>query len=308
MTHDPDDLSHFHDPVLVDAVLEYLLPGGAASSGVVFDGTVGAGGHASSILAFAEGVSLVGFDRDPVAIDLATRRLANFGERARVVHASYEAFADTLASLALPAPIGVLMDVGVSSMQLDDPERGFSFRSEEAALDMRFDPSGDGLTAEEWINHVSERELADALHTLGEEPRSRAVARAIVKARPIRTAGHLAQVIRRNAQRTRRIDAATRSFQAIRIVVNRELEAFEAGIAAALDVLAPGGRLVLLCFQSGEERVVKRLFREAARAGRGTILTRSPLRASENEMKQNPRARSARLRAFARGPDPEVSS
>lgn len=308
MPHDPDDLSHFHDPVLVDAVLEYLLPEGAASSGLVFDGTVGAGGHTEAILKYADGLSVVGFDRDPVAIDLATRRLAPFGDRARIVHASYEAFETTQASLQLPAPVGVLMDVGVSSMQLDDPERGFSFRSEDAALDMRFDPSGEGLTAEEWLNHVSERELADALYTLGEEPRSRAVARAIVKARPIRTTGQLAQVVRRHAQRTRRIDAATRTFQAIRIVVNRELEAFEAGIHAALDCLAPGGRLVLLCFQSGEERVVKRLFRDAARAGRGTILTRSPIRASETEMKQNPRARSARLRAFARGTDPEVSS
>ncbi|MDF1699960.1 MAG: 16S rRNA (cytosine(1402)-N(4))-methyltransferase RsmH [Planctomycetota bacterium] len=292
-----DDLSHVHEPVLVQEVLAYLalerMP-----TGLVVDGTVGAGGHATAILHAHPETRLVGLDRDPEILTHAAARLAPFGDRAQLVHGSYADLDQVLMERALPAPAGILLDVGVSSLQLDDLSRGFSFKGEDALPDMRFDPTGEEQTAADLVNHASERELADILHFHGEEPRARAVARAIVHARPITTIGQLREVVRRSAFRVRRHDAATRSFQALRIAVNDELGHFERGLRTALEALGEGGRLVVLCFQSAEERLVKDAFREAKRAGRGRILTKKPVRATQEEIRRNPRARPARLRAF----------
>ena len=292
-----DDLSHVHEPVLVREVLEHLALEGRPD-GLVIDGTVGAGGHAAAILAAHDGVRLLGLDRDPAILVHARARLEAFGSRATLVHRSYAELDAVLEEQGLPAPVGVLLDVGVSSLQLDDLARGFSFKGEDALPDMRFDATGDEPTAADLVNHASERELADILHHYGEEPRARAVARAIVKARPIHTIAALREVVRGSAFRVRRHDPATRSFQALRIAVNDELGHFARGLRVALDALAEGGRLVVLCFQSAEERLVKDAFREAKRAGRGRILTRKPVRATEEEIRRNPRARPARLRAF----------
>ncbi len=291
-----DDLSHVHEPVLVQEVLAYLAL--ERSGGLVIDGTVGAGGHAAAILAAHPDTHLLGLDRDPVILEHARARLEPFGDRVTLVHGSYATLGDVLAARGLPAPAGILLDVGVSSLQLDDPSRGFSFKGEDELPDMRFDPSGDERTAADIVNHASERELADILHHHGEEPRARAVARAIVQARPITTIGRLREVVRSAAFRVRRIDPATRSFQGLRIAVNDELGHFERGLAAAIEALAEHGRLVVLCFQSAEERLVKAAFREAKRAGRGSILTKKPVRGTEEEIRRNPRARPARLRAF----------
>ena len=297
-----DDLSQFHEPVLLDEVLEYLgLRQDPTREGLIVDGTVGAGGHAAAILEAGPGLRLLGLDRDPVALALAARRLAPFGERALVEQASYAEVNDVLARRGQPAPIGVLLDLGLSSMQLDDPERGFSFRSADAVPDMRFDAGGAEATAQDLLNHASERDLQEILWEYGDEPRARAVARAIVRARPILTVGQLTDVVRASALRVKRHDPATRTFQALRIAVNDELGHLERGLEAALDCLAPGGRLVVLCFQSGEERRVKKAFRAAFLAKRGLVLTRKPVRATREEVRRNPRARPTRLRAFELG-------
>lgn len=297
-----DDLSHFHEPVLVAEVLSWLLPAGSETTGLVVDGTVGAGGHAAAILTAAPAATLLGFDRDPLAVRLATERLAPFADRASVEHGSYADLGSVLAAQERPAPVGVLLDVGLSSMQLDDAERGFSYRVDDAIPDMRFDPESDDPRAVDLLNTLSERDLADIFFELGEEPRARAVARAIVRARPITTVGQLAEVVRRHALRGRRHDPATRSFQGLRIAVNRELDVLAEGLRGAIDALAPSGRLVVLCFHSGEERAVKTAFRDAKRDGLGQILTKKPVRAMDVEVKRNPRARPARLRAFERAP------
>lgn len=304
MAPSPDDLSHFHEPVLVSEVLAHLLADGPATRGLVVDGTVGAGGHAAAVLEAAPAVTVLGLDRDPLAVELAGRRLAPFGDRASVVHASYATMGEVLRSRGHPAPCGILLDVGVSSMQLDDPERGFSFRADEAIPDMRFDPQSDDPRAVDLVNHASEKDLARILFEYGEEPRARAVARAIVRARPITTVGALREVVRRHALRVRRHDPATRTFQGLRIAVNRELDVLREGLEGALALLAPRGRLVVVCFHSGEERCAKDAFRSAKRAGLGHVLTKKPVRATEEEVKRNPRARPARLRAFERGPTP----
>ncbi len=299
-----DDLFQFHQPVLVEEVLLHLFAGNAATAGgLVVDGTVGAGGHATAILEAAPGVTLLGLDRDPQALDIAKRTLEPFGARATLAHQSYADLASVLESMGIDSAVGVLLDLGLSSMQLDDESRGFSFRFEDAVPDMRFDPTDASRSASDLVNHASERELADILHELGEEPRARAVARAIVRARPIRSAGQLADVIRSAALRVRRIDAATRSLQGLRMAVNEEIAHLRRGLRAAVRALAPGGRLVVICFHSGEEREVKAAFREAKRDRLGTILTKKPIRPTEAEVKRNPRARPARLRAFERAKD-----
>ena len=300
-----DDLFQFHDPVMVEEVLAHLLLDDAAqpsaATGLFLDGTVGAGGHAAALLERAPSAQLIGLDRDELAVELARRRLAPFGERARVFQRSYADLADVLAEVGAPAPAGILLDLGLSSMQLDDPERGFSFRFEDAAPDMRFDASSERHSAAEWLNKVSERDISEALSLYGGEPRAKAVARAIVAARPIMTVGQLTDVIRKHAVRLKRIDAATRSFQGIRIAVNDEFGHLERGLEAALEALRPLGRLVVLSFHSGEERLVKAAFRAAKLAGKGRILTKKPIRAMESEVRRNPRARPTRLRAFERG-------
>jgi 16S rRNA (cytosine1402-N4)-methyltransferase len=300
---DRDALSHIHEPVLVKEVLAHLFaaedsPEAGNTPTLVVDGTVGMGGHAAAVLEARPEARLLGLDRDPEALRIAGERLAPFGRRVSLEKASYADLEQVLAHRAEGAPRAVLLDLGVSSLQLDAPGRGFSFRQGDEALDMRFDPAAGGPTAQELVNHASEEDLVRWLAEYGEEPRARAVARALVRARPLRTAGEVAEVARRHALRGRRHDPATRTFQGLRIAVNDELGHLERGLRAALTSLATGGRLVVLAFHSGEERRVKEAFREAVREGRGRVLTKKPVRAGVGEVRRNPRARAARLRAF----------
>ncbi len=271
---------------------------------LLVDGTVGLGGHAQAMLEARPDVRVLGLDRDAEALALAGKRLAPFERRVRLVHASYADVGGVLASLGETPPQGVLLDLGASSLQFDDPERGFSFREGREGADMRFDRSADTPTALDLVNDLDERALADLIHHLGEEPRARAVARALVGRRPIRDGAHLAEVVRGAAFRTRRHDAATRTFQALRIAVNDEYAVLERGLEAAIDAAAPGARVVVISFHSGEDRRVKVAFREAARSGRGVVLTKKPQRPTDEETRDNRRARPSRLRAFeVTGPD-----
>lgn len=308
MTPADDDLSKLHRPVLLAEVLAHLDGLGLDQPGAVLvDGTVGLGGHAAAILEAYGDVRLLGMDRDPEALAIARARLARFGARVRLVHRSYAELGTELAAASVqaawPAPSAVLLDLGVSSLQLDRAERGFSFRGGAAAPDMRFDATDDGPTAADVVNRASEADLARMLFEHGQEPRARAVARAIVRGRPYSSVEALAAAIRRAALRGGRIDPATRSFQALRIWVNDEAGHLERGLRAALEALAPGGRLLVLCFHSGEERAVKAAFAEAVRAGLGRVITKKPIRSSEQESADNPRARPARLRVFERQRD-----
>jgi 16S rRNA (cytosine1402-N4)-methyltransferase len=260
---------------------------------LVVDLTLGAGGHAEALLR-AGVATVVGLDRDPRAMSIARDRLAGFGDRVRLAQGR---FSDP-SSLGVDRAGGVLYDLGVSSMQLDEAERGFSYRA-DAPLDMRMDP--DGPTAAEIVNRSSERELADLIYRFGQERRSRRIAAAIVRRRPIRTTGELASVVvGAVGRRPGGPHPARRTFQALRIAVNRELEELAASLPQAVGLLAPGGRVVVISYHSLEDGLVKRAFREDARLH---VLTRSPLRPAEDEVARNPRARSARLRAAERVED-----
>ncbi len=286
-----------HVPVLGAEVLQWLQP---RVGGLYVDATVGYGGHAASILAAAPGGRLIGLDRDEHALAGARERLAAFGERVRLVHADF-AQMDTV--LAGERPDGFLFDVGVSSGQLDDPARGFSYRA-DAPLDMRMDPSR-GRTAADLVNELPAGELADILLRLGEERWAARIADFIVQARrrrPIATTGDLVDIIRAAVPAGARRGPghpARRTFQALRIAVNGELDALQAGLAAASAALAPLGRIVVIAFHSLEDRIVKTTFRELGQRG-FAVLTKKPVRPSAVETAANPRARSARLRALAR--------
>ncbi len=302
-----------HQPVMVAEVLDALAP---SACGLVVDATVGLGGHAAAILARFAASRLVGLDVDPAAVEIARKTLAPFGERAVVLEASYSDLASILAGLGIHAVDSVLFDLGVSSLQLDTPQRGFSFRT-EAPLDMRFAPRG--MTAAEWLENASEEELVRVLREFGEEPAARRIARAIVNARrrsPLRTTVELRELVRAATRRTGgRIDPATRTFQALRMATNRELERFPGALAQATSVLRPAGRLAVIAFHSIEDRLVKRTMRRLA--GRCvcppgteicacapqpllTLVTTRPIRPSPAEVAANPRARSARLRVAER--------
>jgi 16S rRNA (cytosine1402-N4)-methyltransferase len=286
-----------HEPVLLRETLELLAvrPGGSYA-----DGTVGLGGHAAEVLRrSAPDGRLLAVDRDPEALELSRERLAEFGPRVRLEHADWK---DLPALLGDERPQGVLLDLGVSSLQLDTPERGFSFRA-DGPLDMRMDRTG-GPTAADVVNRMPESELADVLYQLGEEHASRRIARAIVRARQrvhLRTTGELADLVRGAAGRPRGrgLDPATLTFQALRIYVNRELEGLRPALEEIAARLAPGGRLAVIAFHSLEDREVKNAFRDLAR-GDYRLLTRKPLRPSDEEVTRNPRARSARLRGLER--------
>ena len=285
-----------HIPVLLDDVLHLLAP---ERGGIFVDCTVGLGGHARAVLERgAERV--IGIDRDPQALAAARTALAEFGDRVELVHADYRELPRVLDERSVDVVAGVLADLGVSSMQLDAEGRGFSFRRDEP-LDMRMDTTS-GPTAAELLEQVDEAALADVIYQFGEERHSRRIARALVRARadqPLRTTGQLADIVRR-ASRMKghwRIDPATRTFQALRIWVNRELEGLDVFIAAAAARLASGGRLAVITFQSLEDRVVKHTFRAIDGV---RVLTKRPIVASEAEVTRNPRARSAKLRAVER--------
>ena len=294
-----------HEPVMVAEVLEHLAP---SRGGVFVDCTVGLGGHARALIE-AGASRVIGLDRDRDALEHARETLrdaasaAAAGAAAEVVHADYRGFEEVLDARGIGRVDGLLADLGVSSLQLDAPGRGFSFRRDEP-LDMRMDTSS-GMTAAEKLAAVEEKTLADVIYELGEERHARRVARAIVEAqktRRIESTGQLADIVRRAIPRKgyTRIDPATRTFQAIRIWVNQELEGLDGFLARAAARLAPGGRLVVLTFHSLEDRVVKHTLRALQAAGTITIRTKRPVVPSESEIDRNPRARSAKLRAAER--------
>jgi 16S rRNA (cytosine1402-N4)-methyltransferase len=286
-----------HEPVMVAEVLAILSP---ERGGTFVDCTVGLGGHARALLA-AGATRLIGIDRDPEAVRRARAALAEFGTRVDVCHGDYRQLDEALNARAIDRVDGVLVDLGVSSMQFDAPGRGFSFQRDEP-LDMRMDTSS-GPTAAELLGDVDEKALADVIYEYGEERLSRRIARAVVAARasaPIATTGQLREIVHRAVPRRgyQRIDPATRTFQAIRIWVNRELEGLDRFVATAAGRLAAGGRLAMISFHSLEDRVVKHTLRalQAADPPVVRILTKRPIVASESEIVRNPRARSAKLR------------
>jgi 16S rRNA (cytosine1402-N4)-methyltransferase len=306
-----------HVPVLYNETLSGLevRPGGR-----YVDGTVGAGGHAAGILeASAPGGLLLGLDRDPAALAAAAERLAAFGDRARLVQSSYTGMGALAQAWGWPHADGVLLDLGLSSLQLADPARGFSFQS-GGPLDMRFDPAGP-VSAADLVNGLAQDELADIIARYGEEtpPVARRIARAIVAARPIAAAAELAEVAAGAAARGRRagggpgrIHPATRTFQALRIAVNDELEQVRQALPVALELLRPGGRLAVITFHSLEDRIVKDMFRLWARGPAydpakpalpreehrptARLVARKPIAPGEEEVSRNPRSRSAKLR------------
>jgi 16S rRNA (cytosine1402-N4)-methyltransferase len=284
-----------HEPVLLAEVLEALQ---VRAGGLWVDGTVGLGGHAFAILdRSAPDGRLLAFDRDGEALRLAEERLASARDRVRFVHADFRAIPEALGAERAQ---GVLLDLGMSSMQLDAPERGFSFQA-EGPLDMRLDRSAPG-SARDAVNRLPERELADAIFRYGEERASRRVARAIVEAwrrAPIETTAELAAIVRRAARGRPGLDAATKTFQALRIHVNRELEGLGDALRAIAGCLAAAGRFVVISFHSLEDREVKNAFRELGREG-FRVVTRKPLVADADEVRRNPRARSAKLRVLER--------
>lgn len=301
-----------HIPVLFQAVLDGLQirPGGR-----YIDATVGGGGHAAGILAASSpNGRLLGLDRDPAAVEAAGDRLASYTERVVLVPSSFTRLAEVARVCDFVPADGILLDLGLSSLQLADPARGFAFMS-EGPLDMRFDPTTGGLTAADLVNELPAEELATILYQYGEERQARRIAEAIVAASPLHTTRELAAVVERATGRRGRIHPATRTFQALRIAVNDELAALEAVLPQAVEVLAPGGRLAVISFHSLEDRLAKRFLRRESRDclcppespictcdHRATlrVITRKPIRPTADEAAANPRSRSARLRVGQR--------
>jgi 16S rRNA (cytosine1402-N4)-methyltransferase len=289
-----------HEPVLLPEAIDLLDP---ARGGVFVDCTVGLGGHSRALLE-AGATRLIGLDRDRDALAIAAETLRPYADRVELVHADYRDLGRVLDERGLPAVSGALADLGVSSMQLDDERRGFSFRRDEP-LDMRMDQS-QGPSAAELLRTADEGELADVIFQFGEERHSRRVARAIVAARreaPIETTGRLAAIVRRAVPHHgyQRIDPATRTFQALRIWVNRELDGLDAFLGDATRRLLAGARLAVITFHSLEDRIVKHTFRALEKTGEGLrILTKRPVTPAGDEVARNPRARSAKLRAIER--------
>ena len=295
-----------HAPVLLSETVALLNP---SRGGTFVDCTLGLGGHTAALLE-AGAARVIGLDRDPRALELARERLSPWGDRVELVHADYRDLPSVLAARGLTAIDGALADLGVSSMQLDEASRGFSFRA-DGPLDMRMDTTR-GETAAEMIATVDEQELADVIYRFGEERKSRRVARAIVEARdeaPIETTSRLASIVRRAAGggTYQRIDPATRTFQALRIWVNRELDGLDAFLVEAVRALREGGRLVVIAFHSLEDRIVKHTMRMLAKGGGSgdgeglvRVLTKKPVTAADAELAGNPRSRSAKLRAVER--------
>ena len=298
-----------HVPVLLKEAIDFL---DIKRNGTYIDATVGLGGHSYEIAKrLGAAGHLIGFDKDPAALEIARTKLAvgpsslvvgEGGADWPTVELRHGSFAD-LANDQRPTTIdGLLADLGMSSLQLQDAARGFSFQA-EGALDMRMNPQAE-LTAEQVVNHFDERELADVIYEFGDERRSRRIARAIVRSRPIRTTVQLAEVIAAAArpmnQAERRIHPATKTFQALRIFVNRELDDLRALLNAAPQVLKPGGRLVIISFHSLEDRIVKDAFRERVKQGHYRLLVKKPVTPGEEEIDRNPRSRSAKLRAAER--------
>lgn len=295
-----------HISVLLEPILHYLLPAER-----LIDGTLGAGGHSSALLEAGAG-AVLGLDLDPMALGLAREVLEPYGARAHVVQASYWDMVTEARRIGWEQVDGILLDVGVSSMQLDRPERGFAFM-QDGPLDMRFNPAGDRPPAADLVNFADEAELADLFYKYGEDPNGRRLARAIVAHRPYATTRELAGVVEQAVPRRKgdKIHPATRVFQALRIAVNDELNGLERVLPQAIDLLRPGGRLAVISFHSLEDRIVKQAFKLASTdcicpprtpicicGHRASVhlLTRKPIQADEAEISRNPRSRSAKLR------------
>jgi 16S rRNA (cytosine1402-N4)-methyltransferase len=303
-----------HRPVLLRESIELL---GANRGGLFLDGTLGLGGHSEAILEASVDACVLGIDRDREALELASQRLAKYGSRFRGVHADFREIARVVVEAGKPDVHGAMVDLGVSSLQFDTVERGFSFRH-DAPLDMRMDASGDEETAAELLAHLPEEEIARIIFEYGEERRSRRISRWIIERRergePVETTKELADLVARAVgyRKTDKIHPATRTFQALRIAVNRELEGLSEFVETAIDLLQPDGRFVAISFHSLEDRIMKQTLRRLAGqcecsprapvcscgARRAVeILTRRPFVPVEEEVSENPRARSAKLRA-----------
>ena len=302
-----------HVPVLLKEAIDFLA---VKPGGTYLDATVGLGGHSLEIAKrLGAAGHLIGFDKDPAALEVARKRLVPVVGRSSLavsepngdvstdwpaitlLHRSFAELANDQQTATID---GLIADLGVSSLQLGDPARGFSFQA-EGPLDMRMNPMS-GETAEQVVNHIDERELADVIYEFGEERRSRRIARAIVRSRPIRTTTQLVEVVSAAARSMKyeRIHPATRTFQALRIFVNRELDDLKVLMEAAPRVLKPAGRLVVISFHSLEDRIVKDAMRAGAKDMNFRLLTKKPVTASEDEIERNPRSRSAKMRAAER--------
>jgi 16S rRNA (cytosine1402-N4)-methyltransferase len=285
-----------HTPVLLDEVIQFLEP---KPGGRFIDATLGAGGHTQALLdRTAPDGRVLAIDQDESALEKARETLASFGSRVVLVHSNFKDVAAVAAAQGFLEVDGILADSGISSMMVDDPSRGFSFMR-EGPLDMRMDQNQE-LTAAEVVNTYSEKEIADILYNYAEERRSRAIARSIVRARPLKLTTDLARAVERvmGGPRYGRIHPATRTFQALRIHVNDELKSLETFLDSSMAVVRSGGRLVVITFHSLEDRIVKNKFRAPRVPGR--VLTKKVVKGTEEELGRNPRARSAKLRAWER--------
>ena len=290
-------MSALHSPVLVEQVVRWLR---IRPEGTYIDATVGTGGHALEIARWLSNGRLIGIDRDSRALDIARERLRAYERQVILVHANFSRIEEIARGLKLPPADGVLADLGVSSLQLDSPERGFSFRW-AGPLDMRMDADGQS-TAAEIVNYWPEKDLADLLYRYGDERDSRRIARAIVRARPLRDTEHLATVVAgaRQKRGRQKLHPATKTFLALRIAVNRELEELEQFLTRTPATLSSSGRWVVLSYHSLEDRLVKREFQRLAREGVLKILTKKPIQPGAEEIRANPRARSAKMRVAER--------
>jgi 16S rRNA (cytosine1402-N4)-methyltransferase len=285
-------LNALHTPVLVEQVVRWLR---IEPRGTYVDATVGTGGYAVEIARQLSTGRLIGIDRDPRALDVARARLRAFERQVVLVHSNFSRIEEIARGLKLPPVNGVVADLGVSSLQLDSPERGFAFRW-AGPLDMRMDPD-ELRTAAEIVNYWPERELADLIYRFGEERNSRKIARRIVRARPIRDTEHLATVVAGGRTRGRqKLHPATKTFLALRIAVNREMEELEQFLSRTPATLASEGRWVVVSYHSLEDRMVKREFQRLAREGVIKVLTKHVIQPTQQEIRANPRARSAKMR------------
>ena len=282
-----------HVPVMLPEVLEYLAP---RPDGIYIDVTAGLGGHTGAIAHRLTSGKLLSLDRDAESMELARANVGPLIDRIEFRQARFSELSKAAAEVGITAADGLLADLGVSRFQLTTPERGFSLMA-SGPVDMRMDRTR-GRTAGELVNTVDERSLANLIFEYAEERRSRQIARAIVRARPIRDTAHLASVIERAVPRTGPIHPATRTFMALRLVVNEELDELDSLLENAPKLVRPGGRIVIITFMSLEDRKVKQSFQEIARLGRGRILTKHVVRPSDSEVRDNAPSRSAKLRAI----------
>jgi 16S rRNA (cytosine1402-N4)-methyltransferase len=281
-----------HVPVMAAECLEYLA---VRPDGIYLDATAGLGGHTAAIAKRLRSGLVIANDRDAESLEMAKRNTAEWADRVRYHHGSFSELGSALTAAGVKQVDGLLADLGVSRYQLTEPERGFSLMA-EGPLDMRMDRS-QGRTAGELVNFTSEKELADLIYQLGEERRSRKISRAIVRARPIHTTAHLARVIEQVVPRTSKLHPATQTFMALRMAVNDEQGELDRLLEIAPDLVKSGGRMVILTFMSLEDRKVKQSMQALARAGRAITLTKHVIRPAQEETRDNPPSRSAKLRA-----------